>query len=412
MKLKLQTLDKFILFLIGFTVLVDMVNGFFMMNEVKLPISQTYKFVLMFLMLLRLHRTKDILFVILIFIGFQIAPIFGLLKTGDFSTYLSDVIAAAKWFNVPLSFFYFKTIFQSDYRQKLNWALKNLFMWSFFFLAFNLTLGVLGFGQAFYFEGYGNASGTKGFIYAGNELTILVLAIGFVIASHHRYLNQNKKNILFFILFLLFAFAITSKTVLAGVILVFLIPYMSSLKLRFHKKWVSRIIGLVILGIPATIAAFYIAITKTGIEKKLQNSAKINNNDFLTTLLSNRNNFVVEGWHLFVQDYSGFEKIVGLGQGFYVAGVKDVAEIDFVSLLFAAGVFGLLLLLLVIFYYFLNARLLMQVKNYVHAKSVFVFLVFLCIAANLAGHIFDSGIAGFYIGASIALMFYRNERYL
>lgn len=398
--------------MISFTILVDMVNGFFIMNAAKLPISQAYKIVLIFLMLLRLYKTKDIFFVIFIFIGFQIAPVFGLLKTGNFSIYLDDVIIAAKWFNVPLSFFYFKTVFQSNYRKKLYWALRNLFKGSFFFLAFNLMLGVLGFGEAFYFEGYGNATGTKGFIYAGNELTILVLAIGFVIASHYRYLKQHKKNILFFIIFLLFSFTITSKTVLAGVVLVFIIPYISVLNLKFKKKWVSRIIILVIVGIPATIAAFYIAITNTGIEKKLQYSAKANNNDFLTTLLSNRNNFVVEGWRHFVQDYSWFEKLVGLGQGFYVARVENIAEIDFVTLLFSAGILGLILLLLVILYYFLNARLLMQYKNYVHAKSVFVFLIFLCIAANLAGHIFDSGIAGFYIGAAIALMFYRNERYL
>lgn len=408
LKLKLRTLDKFILLLISFSILVDMVNGFFIRENVPLPISQVFKFFIILLFLLRLSKTKDFLYVIFIFIGFQIAPVFGLLKTGNFSTYINDVIAATKWFNVPLSLFYFKALFQSKSIKNLLKHLKRMISLSFIFLGLNMILGVLGFGSAFYYEGYGNAAGTKGFIYAGNELTILVLVIAFIMVNHFRYLGKHTHNIFFFIVFLFFAFAITSKTVIGGVALVFLIPYISSIRWKFKKKWAYRIIGIIVLGIPLTVITFYIGIINSGFLQILQQSKRVNG-DFLTILLSNRNNFVVRGWQVFTQDYNWFEKLLGLGEGFYVHKAGDIAEIDFVTLLFSGGFFALMLLLVIILYYFVNAGFLMRIKTYVHAKSVFVFLIFICVAANLAGHIFDSGIAGFFIGFAIALMFYKSS---
>src|SRR5699024_11705754 len=108
-----------------------------------------------------------------IFIGFQVAPLMGLIKSREFSSYLADVVTATKWFVVPLSFFYFKTLFQTKYVDKLYKPLQKLMIVSVSFLTLNMVLGVLGFGSAFYYEGSSMASGTKGFIFAGNELTIL-----------------------------------------------------------------------------------------------------------------------------------------------------------------------------------------------------------------------------------------------
>src|SRR5699024_5437359 len=99
-----------------------------------------------------------------------------------------------------LSFFYFKTLFQTKYVDKLYKLLQKLMIFSVSFLTLNMVLGVLGFGSAFYYEGSSMASGTKGFIFAGNELTILVLILEFIIVSHLRYLERHKMNLFIFIL--------------------------------------------------------------------------------------------------------------------------------------------------------------------------------------------------------------------
>src|SRR5699024_850792 len=212
-----------------------------------------------------------------------------------------------------------------------------------------------------------------------------------------------------FILFLIFAFLITSKTVVGGVAIVFLIPYFGKVPMKFHRKWAGRLIGIVLVGLPLLLAGFYYGVTRSGFLATLQYNKEVNE-DLLTILLSNRNNFVINGCEVFVDEFNGFEKIIGLGESYHLALSGNLAELDFITILFSNGILGLLLLLFLLLYYFLNSRLLLQKKGYGYARSVFIFLIFICIAASSAGHIFNSGIAGIFIGAAIALMFYPTSK--
>lgn len=396
--------------LLCFTVFIDMVNGFFLMQDIHLPISQLYKLILLALMAFRVFFTKDFLFFLVLLIAFQIAPLVGWIKTGNFATYIEDMVLATKWLTIPLSFFYFKGVFQASYFSKIyNW-LKYTVYFALFFLFINLLLGALGFGMSFYFHGYGNAVGTRGFIYAGNELTILVLTIGFLVAV---YLKQIKRYFLFaigFLLFVIFAFLITSKTVLGGVLIVFLIPWVSTLSRKISTKWLKLAFLIALLAIPLLIGVFYYGIKKSGVVEKLKTSREMNDGDFLQTLLSNRNNFLIDGWQAFSNNYNVFEKVFGLGQSYYVNLVDSIPELDFFTLLFTNGYFGLLALLLLIFYWFLNAKHLSQNKDNIYANSVILFLFFITISSNLAGHIYSSAIAGFYIGLSLAIMFMNKKK--
>lgn len=405
----LNILDKFTILIFSLTVLVDMFNGFFLINNIPIPISQGFKFFLFILMSIRLSQNKDFPFVILIFIIFQISPLAGLIKTGDVKTYFQDFIIAFKWFNLPLSFFYFKSIIQSSWRNELISYLKLMVFTSFLLIVFNQTLGILGFGTAFYYEGYANATGTKGLIYAGNELTILVLSIAFIMFNYFKYKKEHFKNIFVFGVFMFLAFTMTSKTVLGGIVIVFLIPYLTNIKLKIKTKWFRRLVQLLIVGLPIVIVGFYYGLKKSGFAENFQYSVRVNNADFWTVLLSNRNNFVIQGWDYFVNYLNPIEKFVGLGEGYYLEIAEDIAEIDFITILFSGGIMGLLLLLFIITYWFLNAVLLSKNRAFVFAQPILVFLVFICVAGNTAGHIFNSGIAGFYTALAIALMFYKTS---
>src|SRR5690606_23036304 len=164
------------------------------------------------LLLLRLSNTKSFGFLLILFLSFQIGGVFALIKTGDYIEFLNDVIVATKWFNVPLSFFYFKHLFNRQQTHSTIIPNAHKFIrYSLIFLSINMILGILGYGMAFYNHGYSNAIGTKGFIYAGNELTILLLAIGFSIALWCYVNKQFKSYFLFFGLIMFFAFLMTSK---------------------------------------------------------------------------------------------------------------------------------------------------------------------------------------------------------
>lgn len=379
------------------------------MELTKLPLSQIFKLTLLVLFLIRLSGTKDFLIVILLLLIFQIGPVSGLLKTGQWNSFFQDVIIATKWFNVPLSFFYFKNLLQHNSFEENRQRLFLVVKYAFFFLVFNMILGVLGLGMAFYHHGFSNAVGTRGFIFAGNELTILVLALGFIIGMYFFKKGDFKRYLLFFAIFLVISFLITSKTVLGGVVIVFIIPVLASIRSGIDRKWLDYLTASVFLGIPLLIAAFYLGITKSGIIEKIKFSLKRNDYDLLTVALSNRNNFIKNGWEVFANEFPILGKIVGYGQQYHLELSGHLAEVDFFSLLFSSGILGLLSLLLVICYWIFNANHLRKLGTYPYAKSVLLYLWFLLIAANLSGHVFGSGIAGFFIGLSLALMFYKNE---
>lgn len=386
-----------------------MVNGFFIMEFVKLPISQFFKLSVIILMLLRLTSNKEIVFALLILISFQISPLIGLIKTGDLSYYIKDVIVAAKWFTVPLSFLFFKKIFQSSRIELLIPWIKRIVTFSLVFITINLLLGSIGLGMSFYHHGYGNAVGTKGYIYAGNELSILVLCLAFITAIYLKEKKQILKVIFSGIIFLFFAFLITSKTVIFGVLLMFLLPWISSIKRKVKKKWINRLFLFVLIGIPLISYLFYVTVNNSGILKKLEYSMRKNNNDLLTVFLSNRNNFLQKGIEVF-SDYTWYEKILGLGQNYFLSLAGKIPEMDFFTLLFTSGFLGLITLMITISYYFLNAMHLRKLPKYIFAKHTLAFLIFLIIIANLSGHIFGSGIAAFFIGGSIAIMFLKREQ--
>lgn len=409
MKLSIVRLDGLILYLLSYVVLVDMINGFFAMEFTKIPLSQIFKLILLALFFIRLSGTKDFMIILLLLLIFQIGPVSGLFKTGNLDAFLKDVVVSTKWFNVPLSFFYFKNLFHSDSFSLQKDKLKRVVKRNFIFISLNMILGILGLGMAFYNEGFQNEIGTRGFIFAGNELTILILALGFIIGMYFFQKGAFKKFLLFFGGFLLISFFITSKTVIGGVVIVYMIPLFATVKLGIKRKWIDWITASVFLGIPLLLTAFYFGITKSGIIDRIQQSLKRNDNDLLTVVLSNRNNFIKSGWEVFANEFSFLGKLVGYGQQYHLELSGHLAEVDFFSLLFSSGIIGLLSLLLIITYWILNANQLRRKPTYPYAKSVLIFLLFLIIAANLSGHVFGSGIAGFFIGLAVALMFYKTE---
>lgn len=378
-----------------------------MMNHYKLPISQIFKLVILLLLLIRLSLTKDFIPVLLVLSLFLIGPIHGFILTSNLNNFINDFIVGTKWANVPISFFYFKILFQSKHYQKLIFRIRRMIVRSFKFVSLNLLLGALGFGMAFYNHGFANAIGTKGYIYAGNELTVLLLSLGFVIASYLFLKKEFKKYFLFFFLFFFFSYLMISKTILIGVLIVFLIPVLSVVKMKFKVRFIKNIFLATLFLVPILTVGAIIGIQKSGLLDRIKNSLIKNDFDWVTVILSNRNNFIRKGWQVFIEDFSVIGKLFGYGQSYHLELSGHLAEVDFFTILFSSGVVGLFGLIILNLYWLKNA-IYFKNKNNIFASSVLIFLFFLIIVANLSGHIFGSGIAGFFIGFSIALMFYKK----
>ena len=209
---------------------------------------------------------------------------------------------------------------------------------------------------------------------------------------------------------MLFAFLVTSKTVLGGVLVVFAIPWLKGIPKSLSRKWLNLIFVFVLLGIPLIIGGFYWGVMNSGIIDKMQTSVRMNEGDFLSTVFSSRNEFLADGWRAFTTEFSFIDQLFGAGQHYFMGLVENSPELDFFSLLFMHGIFGLLVLLALILYWFLNTKLLTNNPFYVFSNQVLLLLIFLVLVSNMAGHIFNSAVAGFYIGLAIALMFYKYRK--
>lgn len=400
-----KNLDKIILLLLTIILLVDSVNGFFLNKGMNIPISQAYKAIILVLMLFRLvGRTYELLFVFSFFICLSIGPILGFITHFDTEYLLSDIIKNIKWINIIVSFFYFKSIFNTSYSNSLDPIFKKIITFSVIIILANLFLGLLGFGTAFYNHGYGNAAGTKGFFYAGNELSVLILILMSFIMYY--FLDKSKLRFYFYsALAVLMSFIVSSKLLVLGMIIIFARLYFYGKVLTYST--IKKIMKMALLFLPIFIYSLYYIITKTSMLLKLEHSFRVNNNEYFTILMSNRNNFVKWGMDEYIYSYSFIEKLFGIGQSYYVEKATHVAEIDVFTLLFSNGIISLLFHLFFVIYLFLQAKKLsLKPNKYIYAKYVLFMVIFLTVLSNFAGHIYNSGIAGIFIGMLFASMFY------
>src|SRR5699024_6201598 len=133
--------------------------------------------------------------------------------------------------------------------------------------------------------------------------------------------------------------------------------------------------------------------------------------DFVTFIFSERNLRVEEMIPKYKFTWSVWEKIMGGGQYFYENQLGRVIEIDFLDLFFAYGVVGGVIFLLVIIGLFI--KVFAQIKNnFPYARLTLLMLFVLVLESSIAVHVFNSGIAGIYIGACLALMFFKPKNNL
>jgi hypothetical protein len=384
-----------------------MINGFFIMTFSKLPISQLYKSTLIFLLFVRMSARKEFQPLLILFVSLQIGAFSGWIKTGSVGNLVKDISFGAQWFIIPLTFFYFKGLLKTaEGSAWVEHKLKGVIKKSYTFMVINMILGAAGFGMAFYNHGYGNAIGTKGFIYAGNELTFMLLLLSFIIAIWTWREKQFKAYIGTFLCSFTIAFLLTSKTSIAGVLLVYAFPLLAEVKIRLKKKWLVLSAILIPLLIPVLYKVITFGIQKVGLVDKIKDSFERNNGEILTVILSNRNKFVARGWEVYWDDFSIFGKLFGFGQQYHINVSGIFAEIDLASLLFASGFSSFILYVFFLTFMLMNVFSLRKLEAYVYAKPVTYLLVFLIVVGNLSGHVFDAGIAGFFVATGLSLMFF------
>lgn len=363
-----------ILFL-KYWLLIDMANGYMMRNDMFFPgglsLGELSRigFLIVFLISFKIKNNKlDLLFILTPFLllsmslAHYIVMDAGLIKSINISVKLS----------LPIFIFLF---IKENLNGRRNLIIKILKLNSFI-LIFNLLISLFGIGFFSYGSSGGMRFGGKGFFFAGNEVSGVIIATYALFV--YLYKSNAKKVLIVTSIYLFISLISLTRSSIFGVFIIFVtfvLVYKKENRILFIAPFFILLVGAgaimreyIVLAINR--ASFFIdrssmLIFMTGGEKRWAAASDYFDNFLENPLFL----FVGSGW-------------VGL------------AEQDLVDLIDAFGIFGALLYL--IWFYFAAYTYKNQERR---SDKIFVIVVFLILlgVATIAGHIIYSAMLAPFI---------------
>jgi len=400
LKVKLIYLDYLIVFLLTYVLLIDSFNGYIKLsvsNDLPVSISQIYKTGLIILILVRLYKNAtSILWVFMVSI-LLLFPTFIQIVKGSSVNLKDDILKIIKYLTPLVFYFYFYKLYMIN-NLKLNKKLFFFIKVSYLIIVINLLLKIVGLGYSVY---SGNI-GSKGYFYAGNEISG-VLIITYAIIAYQLILEKKIKHFwLLFIFTINVAFMLSSKTAVFGIILISLLIKFRLMVILSSIKKMSKLIIHGSLFLPIGIYFLYRMILNSDV---FQNRILFfyQRMDIVTVLLSSRNVFFKKAFDVYLNKYNFIEKLIGVGQSSYEKIVDKTIEIEFIDIFFTYGFLGLCLFIGHLLMVFNSSRRLKKDIAFSHARLTFLTLIILTVISSIAGHIFSSGMAGVFIGYVFAI---------
>ena len=406
--IKLKTLDSYILLIMFLLLPIDMLNGIFLKNGIVLPLSigQFFKIIILLFVLVRLSiKPAKLIFVFASF-SLLLAPTFYQLYIGNKGvSLLFDIIKISKYITPLVCFMFFVDVIKNDHQKNINLIFK-LVNFSYLILIGNIFLKYIGLGYPMYEFG---KIGSKGFFYAGNEISALLIILSSIIAYRLWMNNSKLKYFLFLLLNIVVGVTVSSKTGIFGIIIVFLLIPIRGSFIKINIKKLLIIVSSVFVIIPSIIIYYWDYILKSSIFKRL--NYFWNEVDILTFLLSNRNNFFNDAFDIYKENYNLFEKTIGVGQSRYEYLNNNITvEIDIIDIFFSLGFIGLILFLLFNVYLFIQSINFKRTQINIYSGFVFLMGFILFIISTTAGHVYSSGMPAVFIGLLFSLMFIKKEK--
>jgi len=401
-----RTLIVYLLFL---SLPFDMLNGILLNKGIILPVSvaQVYKFIIIILFFCSFFFNPNSLVVTSTLFLLLILPTvyqYTKLNNSVELNLFSDIVKIFRYLMLVLSFFFFVPLLKKN-NQNANKVLFRIVFLSYIILAGNVFIKYIGFGYPMYEFG---DIGSKGYFYAGNEISALLVILSSIIAMNLWREKKKGLYVLFFLLTALVGLGISSKTGLFGIIITFLLIPLKpvSFKTRLGNIFITSIIILITIPFILYFAWEYIKTT----EMFVRLVYFYDKHDLLTFLFSSRNVYLSDAFNVYMQEYNQIEKLIGVGQTKYeYLNDGKIVEIDILDIFFAYGLIGLLLFLGLIGFLLAQAKRFARNRKYPYASFVFLMLLILLAISSSAGHVFSSGMSAVFIGFLFSLMYIKIQ---
>ena len=408
---KANLISKFVFLQLSFYLVVDSLNGYMMLGlGVDAGLSALYKSVLLTILLIYLSvfLPKRLLFLLaaicLLSLG-EIASIFLLDTNGSKISFLFQHILKVL---TPLILLFFLIDRLEKDRLFFVRILTVIQINGLVFLC-NMLAGAFGLGFSTYGQGGENAIGSKGYFYAGNELSALLVVFGaFYLAR--AYLNNKFHFIVLAILSIAVGLLVSTKTsMLAVVLLIIIMPVLYEGRRLFLLNNIPSIIfALTLSTVLVQALVIFEAFTNAPVYSRFL--FFFERHGLVGLLLSGRDIFLTELWLLFSQKdlFLGF--LFGHGVSYYAEFTKYSVEMDFLDMFFWHGLSGVFVLLIVFFHLSYKSWINFSDNTYPFARIILVTNMMLLAISNFSGHIFTSGMLAFIWPCFVMLAYYDPRR--
>lgn len=397
-------MKKFILFLLYLYLLIDIINGY-LLNHNYPSLSLYFKSFTLLLIIIYLIFYKQFLVILANVTILMIILLSHFIMSGDLIVSLKGMDWMIKFLSIVIYFLFFKYLIENNGAHNIYLFIKI----SFILLCFNFLLAIVGLGYPMYAA---ENIGHKGFIYAGNEIGAVLIITG---AFMLMYYLEQKKYLAYMgisIIILIISAMLTSKvSILGSLLIIFIFPFISFAKQLNNYQLPKKsfmFTSMIIIVIPLLfMGVLYYALFISNLIERL--SFHYDKVDIITLILSHRNVWAEEAWHVYLNQYTLLEQIFGTGKEWYIymsnEGMVEIDPIDFLMSYGLVGVFAIAISLTYIMFLLHHTKS----SNMYHPYILFIYILLLLLSMT-SGHIFNSGIAGALIAAILALSIYKRTK--
>lgn len=375
--------------LVSVWLIIDAINGFFLNNGMAVPLSPIYKIIVMAIVTIGLSYFKTGVITILniyLYIGILFLHLVLNVRMpmiGETMNYLFRFIL------IILIYTYVKYLIKKNGPYVYH-KISKIFNINLWVLIVNIFIGLLGLGYSSYVEGLG----FRGFFYAGNELSglIIILLPFFLYQTGEKYSYKNIHYIGATFLCLATAALLGTKTgLLAVIISLIVIPNLSiSLKKLFK---IIPVIGIFLCVICYIL--YHVLDSMGMIERWIYFYEQ---GGLLQLLLSGRHEFWAAEKDKFFLAPNCMVRLFGLG----LSGDKAI-EMDPLDTLLYYGYVGVIITYTFYFYLLFKSY---QYRNHNKIARLVLYINLLLLSSStFAGHILYSGMASLFIALINTLIY-------
>lgn len=409
--------NKLFFYLFSIFPLIDLLNGYLLSINNKLPVGTGYRLVILIYGVLivfknRIITHKDLS--ILLFINFVVFSTLTLVQAMFFNRSLSQIISdytgLSKYFLWLVTALIFSEYLSSEGKLEKLTVKINLFFCLGMIIPYLLGIGNFTYANS--------SAGYKSFFFATNDLTYAFIILSSILSFY--LIDQfNRSKSLYFV-FLIFLYSLNlvcmliigtkSGIVYGGVNLIIVFFY-----LIFVKANVSYTFKFYLIQVLIILAVFFLVIGKNIVESMLDGIFdriayfyKVYEGNWIKILSSSRSIYLEDAWHNFLfypKNYLILLFGFGAANRWALFGRQGGnIEMDFFDTAFSYGFVGSIVLIISFLYILKKYKTESGNKRYLYL--FFVSLIY----AFFTGHVFYSAMSAMIFGTVIGGMFIKRNK--